>query len=72
MKKIIDLIKALLGGGSLAEKAIELKQLESAVKEEVATVKEVVAEKTAEVKAVETKVANKIAPNKNNKPNKKK
>jgi hypothetical protein len=40
MKKIIDLIKALLGGGSMVEKAIELKQLESAVKGEVKEVKE--------------------------------
>ena len=43
MKKIIDLIKSLLGGGSIAEKAVELTQLETAVKEEVKVVEEKVA-----------------------------
>jgi len=54
MKKIIDLIKSLLGGGSIAEKAAELTQLETAVVEEV---KEVKAEVTAKVAEVEAKVA---------------
>jgi hypothetical protein len=57
MKKIIELIKSLLGGGSMAEKAIELKQLETAVVEEV----KVVEEKVAEVKAKVKKVTNKAA-----------
>ena len=43
MKKIIDLIKKLLGGGSIAEKAVELQQLETEV--------------VAEVKVVEAKIA---------------
>ena len=55
MKKIIELIKSLLGGGSMAEKAIELKQLETAVVDEVKEVKAEVKTKVAEVKA---KVAN--------------
>jgi len=54
MKKIIELIKSLLGGGSIAEKAAELTQLETAVVEEV---KEVKAEVKAKVAQVETKVA---------------
>jgi len=57
MKKIIDLIKSLLGGGSMAEKAAELTQLETAVKEEV----KVVEEKVAEVKEKIKKVTNKPA-----------
>jgi hypothetical protein len=55
MKKIIDLIKSLLGGGSAAQKAVELQQLETAVKEEV----KVVEEKIEEVKAKVKKVTNK-------------
>ena len=35
MKKIFELIKKLLGGGSIAEKAVQLKQLETEVKIEV-------------------------------------
>lgn len=31
MKKIIDLIKKLLGAGTMAEKAVELQQLETLV-----------------------------------------
>ena len=57
MKKIIDLIKSLLGGGSMAEKAAEITQLETAVKEEV----KVVEEKVAEVKEKIKKVTNKPA-----------
>lgn len=52
MKKIIDLIKTLLfGGGSVAEKIEEVKELESAVKEEVVEVKEKVDEVKTKVKA---------------------
>ena len=54
MKKIIDLIKKLLGGGSMAEKAVQLKQLETEVKVEVAEVKKV-------VEIVKKKVAKKPA-----------
>ena len=46
MKKIIDLIKSLLGGGSAAQKAVELQQLETAVKEEVKVVEEKIYNKT--------------------------
>jgi hypothetical protein len=60
MKKIIDLIKSLLGGGSLAEKAAEITQLEVAVKEEVtadiAKVEEVKAKIKKEIAEVEAKV----------------
>jgi len=56
MKKIIDLIKALLGGGSMAEKAAELTQLETAVKEEVTEVKAKVKKVKAKVEEVEAKV----------------
>jgi len=45
MKKIIDLIKKILGAGTMAEKAVELKQLET----------EVVAEVKAKVKKVTDK-----------------
>ena len=55
MKKIIELIKKLLGGGSIAEKVADLSQLETEVKAEVA----VVEEKVAEVKAKVKKVTNK-------------
>jgi len=53
MKKIFELIKKLLGGGSIAEKTVQLNQLEVEVKKEVAEVKEEVAEV---VKAVKEKV----------------
>ena len=60
MKKIIELIKSLLGGGSMAEKAAELTQLETAVKEEVtadiAKVEEVKAKIKKEIAEVEAKV----------------
>ena len=39
MKKIFELIKKLLGGGSIAEKAVQLNQLETEVKIEVTEVK---------------------------------
>ena len=51
MKKIIELIKKLLGAGSMAEKVAELNELEV----------EVVKEKVAEVKAKVKKVTNKPA-----------
>jgi len=50
MKKIIELIKKLLGKGSVAEKAVQLNQLETEVKQEVAAVVEVVEEVKAKVK----------------------
>ena len=53
MKKIFELIKKLLGGGSIAEKTVQLNQLEVEVKKEVAEVKEEVAQV---VKAVKEKV----------------
>jgi hypothetical protein len=42
MKKIFELIKKLLGGGSVVEKAAQLQELEVEVKKEVEVVKEVV------------------------------
>jgi len=42
MKKIFELIKKLLGGGSTIEKAAQLQELEVEVKKEVEVVKEVV------------------------------
>lgn len=50
MKKIIDLIKSLLGSGSMAEKVAELKELETEVVAEVKVVEEKVAEVKAKVK----------------------
>lgn len=50
MKKIFDLIKQLLSGGNVAEKAVQIKQLEVEVKQEVEAVKEVVAEVKTKVK----------------------
>jgi hypothetical protein len=44
MKKIFELIKKLLGGGSIAEKSAQLNQLETEVKKEVAEVKEEITE----------------------------
>ena len=55
MKKIIDLIKKLLGAGTIAEKAAELQELETEVVAEVAVVKEKVAEVKAKVKKVTDK-----------------
>ena len=40
MKKIFELIKKLFGGGSIAEKTIQLNQLEVEVKKEVKELKE--------------------------------
>jgi hypothetical protein len=54
MKKIIELIKSLLGGGSIAEKAAELTQLETAVVEEVKEVKAKVAEVEVKEKVKKT------------------
>jgi len=53
MKKIFELIKKLLSGGSIAEKTVQLNQLEVEVKKEVEEVKEEVAEI---VKVVKEKV----------------
>jgi hypothetical protein len=53
MKKIFELIKKLLGGGSIAEKTVKLNQLEVEVKKEVEEVKEEIAEV---VKVVKEKV----------------
>ena len=50
MKKIIDLIKKLLGAGTMAEKAVELQQLETEVVAEVKVVKEKVKEVKEKVK----------------------
>ena len=55
MKKIIDLIKKLLGAGTMGEKAVELQQLETEVIAEVKVVKEKVAEVKAKVKKVTDK-----------------
>ena len=55
MKKIIGLIKKLLGAGTMAEKAVELQQLETEVVAEVKVVKEKVAEVKAKVKKVTDK-----------------
>ena len=55
MKKIIDLIKKLLGAGTMAEKAVKLQQLETEVIAEVKVVKEKVAEVKAKVKKVTDK-----------------
>ena len=55
MKKIIDLIKKLLGAGTMAEKAVELQQLETEVIAEVKVVKEKVAEVKAKVKKITDK-----------------
>ncbi len=55
MKKIIELIKSLLGGGSTAQKAAQLNQLETAVVEEVKEVKAKVAEVKEKVKKVTNK-----------------
>ena len=55
MKKIIDLIKKLLSAGTMAEKAVELQQLETEVIAEVKVVKEKVAEVKAKVKKITDK-----------------
>lgn len=50
MKKIIDLIKKLLGSGSVAEKAVAMEELQVEVKQDIEAVKEVVEEVKAKVK----------------------
>lgn len=50
MKKIIDLIKKLLGNGSAAEKVVAMDELQVEVKQDIEAVKEVVAEVKAKVK----------------------
>ena len=55
MKKIIYLIKKILGAGTMAEKAVELQQLETEVIAEVKVVKEKVAEVKAKVKKITDK-----------------
>jgi hypothetical protein len=59
MKKIFELIKKLLGGGSTLEKAAQLQELEVEVKKEVEVVKEVVAEAKEVVEVVKKKVGRK-------------
>lgn len=54
MKKIFELIKKLLGGGSIAEKTVQLNQLEVEVKEEVAEVIKVVKEKVKKTPKAQT------------------
>ena len=56
MKKIIELIKKLLGAGTMAEKAVEIQQLETEVKNEIEVVKEVVEEVKEVVEVVKAKV----------------
>ena len=62
MKKIFELIKKLLSGGSIAEKTVQLNQLEvevKEVKEEIAEVVKVVKEKvkkTAKTQATKAPV----------------
>lgn len=59
MKKIFELIKKLLGGGSTLEKAAQLQELEVEVKKEVEVVKEVVAEAKEVVEVVKKKAGRK-------------
>jgi hypothetical protein len=59
MKKIFELIKKLLGGGTTLEKAAQLQELEVEVKKEVEVVKEVVAEAKEVVVAVKKKAGRK-------------
>jgi hypothetical protein len=61
MKKIFELIKKLLGGGSTIEKAAQLQELQVEVKKEVEVVKEVVTEAKEVVTAVKKKVGKKPA-----------
>jgi hypothetical protein len=60
MKKIIELIKSLLGGGSITKKAVELQQLETEVVAEVKKDVEIVKEKVAEVKSTVEAVKAKV------------
>jgi hypothetical protein len=61
MKKIFELIKKLLGGGSAIEKAAQLQELQVEVKKEVEVIKEVVTEAKEVVTAVKKKVGKKPA-----------
>lgn len=61
MKKIFELIKKLLGGGSTLEKAAQLQELEVEVKKEVEVVKDVIEEAKEVVEVVKKKVAKKPA-----------
>jgi hypothetical protein len=59
MKKIFELIKKLLGGGTILEKSAQLQELEVEVKKEVEVVKEVVAEAKEVVEEVKKKAGKK-------------
>lgn len=61
MKKIFELIKKLLGGGSTLEKAAQLQELEVEVKKEVEVVKDVIEEAKEVVEVVKKKVTKKPA-----------
>ena len=61
MKKIFELIKKLLGGGTSLEKAAQLQELQAEVKKEVEVVKEVVAEAKEVVEVVKKKAGRKPA-----------
>jgi hypothetical protein len=55
MKKIIELIKKLLGNGTTAEKAVALNELQVEVKQDVEAIQEVVKEvKAKKAKAPKT------------------
>jgi len=60
MKKIIDLIKKLLGGGSVAEKVVAMEELQVEVKQDIEEVKEVVAEVQAKVKKLKSEKEPKV------------
>jgi len=59
MKKIFELIKKLLGGGTSLEKAAQIQELQVEVKKEVEIVKEVVAEAKEVVASVKKKAGRK-------------
>jgi len=59
MKKIFELIKKLLGGGTSLEKAAQIQELQVEVKKEVEVVKEVVAEAKEVVASVKKKAGRK-------------
>ena len=71
MKKILELIKKLLGGGSTLEKAAQLQELEVEVKKEVEVVKEVVNEAKEVVEVVNKKAGRKPSVKTDSKPAKK-
>jgi hypothetical protein len=60
MKKIIDLIKKLLGGGSVAEKVVAMEELQVEVKQDIEEVKEVVTEVQAKVKKLKSEKEPKV------------